>query len=462
MFKRYFCDKDFNRRVLAVLLPIVIQNGITNFVSLLDNIMVGQVGTLQMSGVSIANNLIFVFNLCVFGGAAGAGIFIAQYHGSGEHENIRYSFRYKLFLCLLLAALGGALSYFCRDGLIGLYLRGEGDPAEAARILEYGRQYLLMMLPGLLPFALSNAYSGTLRECGQATVPMIAGVVAVFVNLFLNYVLIFGHFGAPAMGVNGAALATVISRYVELVIIATWTHTHPEKNPFIQGALRSAYIPAALIKRITFKGMPLLINEALWSGGEAMFSLLYSTRGLDVVPAVNICSTIFNLSSVAVISMGSTVGILMGQLQGAGRSREALWDANRKLTAISIAAGVCFGGLLAAISGVFPMLYNTTHSIRTLSTRMILICAVSLPLVAYVHSVYFTMRSGGKTWITFLFDGGYSWLFSIPVALVLCQVFDVPILILYLFCRCVAYFIKCFMGYFMLRRGTWIQNLTTK
>ena len=462
MLKKYFCDKQFNRRVLAVALPIIVQNAITNFVSLLDNIMVGQVGTAQMSGVSIANNLIFVFNLCIFGGSAGAGIFIAQYHGSGDHQSIRHTFRFKFLLCLFLGILGCGLFYFGGDALIRLYLQGEGSAEEAALILSHGMDYLLVMLIGLVPFAMSNAYSSTLRECGQAVVPMTAGIAAVFVNLILNYILIFGHFGAPAMGVTGAAIATVVSRFVELASIVIWTHTHSSRNPFIKGAFRSMYIPAPLAKRIAFKGMPLLINEALWSGGEAMINLLYSTRGLDVVPAVNICSTIFNLSSVVVLSMGSTVGIIMGQLQGAGHSRETLWDANHKLTAIAIAAGILFGGMLASISGLFPQLYNTTDSVRTLSAQMILVCAIGLPAVGYVHAIYFTMRSGGKTWITFLFDGGFSWLFIIPIAAVLCYLVDAPILAVYLFCRGIAYMVKCIMGYFMLRRGTWIQNLTIK
>ena len=459
MLKQAFGDAAFNRRVVAVALPIIIQNAITNLVSLLDNIMVGRVGTLPMSGVSIVNNLIFVFYLCIIGGCAGAGIFVAQYHGSGDNKSICYIFRYKFLMGLLVGILGTVLFYYACDPLIGLYLKGEGDPAEAAQILEYGREYMMMMLWGLLPYAVSSAYASTLRECDQGVVPMVAGVVAVVVNLILNYILIFGHFGAPAMGVRGAALATVISRYVELVIIMVWSHTHEEAVPFLRGAFRSLYIPGEMVKKVTLKGMPMLINEALWSAGEAVIAQLYSTRGLEVVPAVNITSTIFNLSSVVVMSMGVSVGIIMGQLQGAGTSTEKLWDANRKLTVMTVAAGVIFGLVLIGISGLFPQLYNTTESVRKLSATMILICGIFLPLVGYVHSVYFTMRSGGKTWITFFFDGGYSWLFIIPGAALLCYGFNAPILAVYIFCRGAAYLVKSILGYFILRRGTWIHNL---
>ena len=462
MLKRYFGDSAFNRRVVAVALPIIIQNAITNFVSLLDNIMVGQVGTAQMSGVSIVNNLIFVFNLCIIGGCAGAGIFVAQYHGSGDNTSIRYIFRYKFLLGLLLGILGTVFFYFACDPMIGLYLKGEGDPTEAASILGHGRDYLMVMLWGLLPFALSTAYSSTLRECGQTIVPMLAGVAAVVVNLIFNYILIFGHFGAPAMGVTGAAIATVLSRYIELAIIVIWSHTHIKKVPFLQGVFRSLYIPLELAKRVTVKGMPMLLNETLWSAGEATITQLYSTRSLDVVPAVNITSTIFNLSSVVVMSMGVAVGIIMGQLQGSGTSKEKLWEANHKLTGMTVTAGVVFGLVLAAIAKPFPMIYNTTDAVRNLSMIMILICGVFLPFVGYVHSIYFSMRSGGKTWITFFFDGGYSWLFIIPIAALLCYVFDATILTVYIFCRGIAYLVKCVLGYFILRRGTWIHNLTEK
>lgn len=462
MLKRYFGDSAFNRRVVAVALPIIIQNAITNFVSLLDNIMVGQVGTAQMSGASIVNNLIFVFNLCIIGGCAGAGIFVAQYHGSGDNTSIRYIFRYKFLLGLLLGILGTVFFYFACDPMIGLYLKGEGDPAEAASILGHGRDYLMVMIWGLLPFALSTAYSSTLRECGQTIVPMLAGVAAVVVNLIFNYILIFGHFGAPAMGVTGAAIATVLSRYIELAIIVIWSHTHTKKVPFLQGVFRSLYIPLELAKRVTVKGMPMLLNETLWSAGEATITQLYSTRSLDVVPAVNITSTIFNLSSVVVMSMGVAVGIIMGQLQGSGTSKEKLWEANHKLTGMTVTAGVVFGLVLAAIAKPFPMIYNTTDAVRNLSMIMILICGVFLPFVGYVHSIYFTMRSGGKTWITFFFDGGYSWLFIIPIAALLCYVFDATILTVYIFCRGIAYLVKCVLGYFILKRGTWIQNLTEK
>ena len=458
MLKRYIGDRAFYRRVMGVAIPIVIQQAITNFVSLLDNIMVGQVGQMQMSGVSIVNQLMFIFMLCIFGANAGAGIFTAQFHGNADDTGIRYTFRFKFMVCTLLVAAWCGIFLLADTPLLSLYLQGEGSPEDAAAILGYGKDYLKVMLWGLLPFALCNAYAGTLRETGQTVVPMVAGITAVFINLILNYVLIFGHFGAPAMGVQGAALATVISRFAELAIVAGWTHLHSKKCPFIRGVYRSMYLPGKLLADIIRKGSPLLINECLFATGLAFVNQCYSTCGLDVVPAMNINSTIYNLASVSYLAMGNSVGIIMGQMLGAGADVETALDANRKLSVLSIVFGGLFGGITAATSGLFPMLFNATHEVRTLAGQLICISSLMIPFAAYVHAAYFTMRSGGKTGITFLFDSGFMWGLLVPMAFVLSRYTDLPIIPLYIICQC-AEIVKSVAGYLVVRRGTWIQNL---
>ena len=459
MLHRYIGDRAFYRRCFGVAVPIIVQNGITNFVSMLDNIMVGQVGTMPMSGVSIVNGLIFVFNLCIFGASSGAGIFTAQFFGSRDNEGVRHTFRFKFLICCIISLLGIALFLLGDEFLVGLYLTGEGDPAEAAQVLQYGLQYLHVMLWGFLPFALTNTYASTLKETGNTFVPMVAGITATLVNLVGNYVLIFGHFGAPAMGVRGAALATVISRFVELAIVAGWTHCNTVKNPFIAGAYRSFYLPGKLLKLIVLKGMPLLVNEALWSSGMAILNQCYSTCGLDVVPAQNISSTLFQLGSVVFLSMGNAVGIIMGQMLGAGNSESEVRDANRKLLALSVTSGVVFGCLIASISGLFPLLYNTTEEVRQLAQWLICISAIMMPFNSYTNATYFTLRSGGQTLVTFLFDSCFVWSICIPLAFCLSRFTAMSIIPLYAICQGTD-LIKCLIGSAMLKQGKWIQNLT--
>ncbi len=461
MFRNYIGDRAFYRRVIAVALPIIIQNGIANFVSLLDNIMVGQLGQIPMSGVAIVNQLMFVFNLCIFGATSGAGIFTAQFHGSGNQEGVRHTFRFKLIIGALISGLGIAIFLLTGDGLINLYLTGEGDQADAANILLYGREYLLMMLWGLPAFALSNAYASTLRESGETMVPMIASVSAVFVNLVLNWVLIFGKLGAPAMGVVGAAIATVISRYVELAIVALWTHLHGSKMPFIVGAFRSLHIPGSLLKQIIVKGLPLLVNEALWSTGMAMMNQCYSTRGLDVVPAQQISSTIYNLGSVVFLAMGNAVGILIGQMLGAGESEEKVRDSDRKLIFASVMSCLIFSGLMAIAAPLFPKIYDASDSVQALATRLIWIAAIFMPFNGYTNAAYFTLRSGGQTLVTFLFDSFFVWVFCVPLAYILSRFTGLSILPLYFIC-CATDIVKSAIGAIMIKQGKWMQNLTAK
>ncbi len=454
----YFGDKKFYTAALAVAVPILIQNAITNFVGMLDNIMVGQVGNSQMSGVSIVNQLLFVFNLCIFGAVSGAGIFTAQFHGSGNHQGIQHTFRFKVLVCLLLTAIGGIILGMFDEPLIKLYLTGEGGAEQAAEFLRYGQDYLTVMLFGLLPFALANAYAGTLRETGQTVVPMVAGICAVVVNLILNYVLIFGHLGFAPMGVRGAALATVISRYAELAIVAFWVHKNTGKCPFIVGAYRSMAIPKELTGQIIAKGTPLLVNEALWAGGMAFLIRCYSVRGLDVISALNISSTIWNVFNVAFLSMGNAVGIIMGKHLGAGEPEETIRDVNRKLLVFSVLFCLVFAVGLAAISEVFPRIYNSTDQIRDLAAHFIRCVAIFMPFCAFTNAAYFTLRSGGKTVVTFLFDSCFVWCVCVPLAYGLSKYSTLPIVPLYFICQGTE-ILKCFLGGYMIRKGSWIQNI---
>lgn len=455
--KKYFGNAAFYRMALAVAIPIMIQNGITQFVGLLDNIMVGRVGTEEMTGVSISNTLIFVFNLAIFGAVSGAGIFGAQFYGSGDQEGVRYAFRFKLLMCTLLTAVGISIFLLFGDDLIMLYLKGEGSPRQIQASLGFAREYLHIMLIGLVPFFLTQCYAGTLRECGQTVVPMAAGIVSVLVNLCLNILLIFGYLGLPRLGSAGAAIATVVARFVEAAIVILWTHTHKDRQPFIRGAYRSFMIPMKLLGQITRKSLPLLINEGLWAGGMALLSQCYSLHGYDVVSANNICSTISNVFNVAFLAMGSAIGIIVGQLLGANKLEEAK-DTDRKLITFSVLICFVIGGVMALTCNLFPKIYNTTEEIRYLASRLILIMALCMPINSLANACYFTLRSGGKTLITFIFDSFYVCLVTVPLAYCLSRFTEIPIVPLFLICQLVDIG-KCIVGMTMIHKGIWIQNI---
>ncbi len=451
-------DRNFYRMVLLVAVPIIIQNSITNLVSLLDNIMVGRVGTEQMSGVAIVNQLIMVFNICIFGCVSGAGIFGAQFYGKGDQKGVQYSFRFKVLFGMILSLGWIVVLYFFRNPLIHLFLHeGGGQAGDLETTYRYGSMYLLIMLLGLIPSALTQIYASTLRETGETVFPMKAGVVAVFTNLILDYVLIFGAGPLPAFGVQGAAAATVIARFVEFAIVAFWTHGNHKKNLFIVGAFKSMYIPKDLTVQIVKKGMPLLINETLWSLGMAMLTQCYSTRGLAVVAGLNISTTVSNLFNVVFIALGSSIAIVVGQLLGAGKLEEAV-DTDRKMIFFTVASCLVIGTIMYIIAPAFPEIYNTSEDVRYLATCFIRIASACMPLHAFIHASYFTMRSGGKTGITFLFDSVYVWAVNIPLAFVLTRFTGMYIVYIYLCLQLIEFF-KCAIGFVLLKKRVWVNDL---
>lgn len=457
MISKLFGNRKFYRTLIALALPIMIQNGITNFVNMLDNIMIGRIGTAEMTGVAISNQLIFVFNLCIFGAVSGAGIFCAQYFGNGDHNGVRHIFRYKMMFSILLAILGIGIFLAGGEGLISLYLRGEGDPASAVASLANAKAYIRIMLIGMIPYAIAQCYSSTLREMGKPMLPMVAGVVAVLVNLIGNYILIFGKLGAPALGVQGAAIATVVSRFVEMGIVIVWTRVKAKENPFIIGVYRSLYVPWPLVKRVTIKALPLMLNEGLWSAGIAMLNQGYSERGLNVVAANNISQTFWNVFSIAFMAVGVAVGIILGQLLGAGKEREAK-EQSYKL----IASSVMISGVVAVLFGVcaewIPLAYNTTPEIRHMATRLMQISALAMPIDAFVHATYFTMRAGGKTLVTFLFDSAFVWAVNVPTVLLLTHFTNLSVLWIFAIVQFSA-LVKCIIGFILVKKGIWIKNI---
>lgn len=457
MVKKLIGTKEFYRRIFTLMLPIMIQNGITNFVNMLDNIMIGAVGTAQMTGVAITNQLFFVFMLCIFGAVSGAGIFGAQFFGREDYEGVRHTFRFKLIFCTLIAVAGIALFYFCGDTLLKLYMQGESDITDPALTLGYARSYMLIMLIGLLPYTIVQCYSSTLREGGHPTLPMIAGVAAVVVNLLFNYILIFGKFGAPRLGVSGAAIATVLSRFVELGVIVFCTHGKSTVYPFMKGAYRSLYIPRKTVGQLFIKGLPLMINETLWASGVAVINQCYSFRSLDAVAALNISQTFWNVFSIAYMAVGAAIGIILGQMLGANRLKEAKEESYKMVTfSFLVAAGI---SVIYAIAAEFiPLAYNTQPEIRMLATTLMQITALAMPFDAITHSSYFTLRSGGKMMVTFIFDCGFMWGVSVLLAFLLSRFTAIPFVWLFTAVQLIAV-LKAVIGILLVRSGFWVKNI---
>ncbi len=458
--KKLIGSWNFYKKTLMIAIPVMIQNLITNLVALVDNIMVGQVGTEQMSGVAIVNQLFFVYNLTIFGAISGAGIFCAQFFGKGDIEGVRNTFRFKILTVSVLMCVGIFVFLMFGDNLITLYLHDAEEGIDLAKTFNYAKEYMVIMIIGLIPFSIEQTYSSTLREGEIAFPPMVAGIIAVVVNTVLNYFLIFGIGIFPEMGVQGAAIATVISRFVQIVIVITWTHLNGNKLPFIKGLYRSMRVPRDLALRITLKGLiPLMINECLWSAGVSALVQSYSLRGIDVVAGLNIANTVINLFNVMFIAFGSGVSVVIGQQLGANELEKARESAP-KLIFFSFLLCVVVGSIMACLSGLFPLAYNTSDNVRSLASSFIFISAILMPIHGALHSTYFTLRSGGKTIITFLFDCGFSWGVSVPLAFCLANFTDMDIISLYLCCQSVE-IVKCIIGLILIKKGVWLSNIVS-
>lgn len=455
--ERMFGDRDFYAQVVAVVVPIIIQNTVSNVVSLLDNVMVGRVGTLQMSAVAIVNQLLFVFNLCIFGGLAGAGIFATQYAGAHDDKGVRDCFRVKWMIALSMLACALVVLIAFPKRLIGMYLAQETAQADAAATLGFGMDYLTVMLWGLLPFGVSQVYASILREVGETRLPMFASVAAILVNLVFNYFLIFGKCGFPELGVTGAAIATVLSRYVETAIIVVYTHMKSHHFGFIRGAYRSLRVPKPLMISILRRGTPLLVNEFLWSSGMAVLLQCYSVRGLDVVAACNIATTVSNLFKVVFLSMGNAVAIMVGQALGANdieRAKNCTW----RLMTLSVGSNLIMATLLALFAPAIPNIYNTEPHVRQIATQLIYVVAVMMPAYSFSHCCYFTLRSGGKTIITFLFDSVFTWCVNVPAAWLLAYKTRLGIVPLYFGVQALE-MVKVVVGFVLVKKGVWIHNI---
>ncbi|MBQ0028667.1 MAG: MATE family efflux transporter [Lachnospiraceae bacterium] len=455
--KKFVGDRNFYIYVIGIVVPMILQNVVTNFVSLLDNIMVGRIGTEQMSGVAIVNQFIFVFNISIFGAVSGPGIFGSQYYGKKDYEGQRYTFRFRVLIGAIIMGIAIILFKFRDVQLISLYLTESESAGDIALTLASAREYLAIMLWCTIPFTFGQIYSSVVRECEETKIPMIAAFSAVGVNLILDYTLIFGKFGFPVMGVRGAAVATVIAKTIEALVVIIWVHTHKDKNCYIIGAYRGFKIPWNLVKAIAVKSAPLMLNEFLWAYGMAMTNQCYSVRGLNVVAAQNICGTMTNLFGVIYLQLGASISIIVGQRLGAGRLKEAK-DYDNKLIAFSVGVCVCVAAIMLPVAQVFPYLYNTQDDIRMLATTFITIQACVMPLWSFSNACYFTLRSGGNTLITFVFDSVFTWVVMIPLVFTLTKFTLLPIVLIFFIVN-FSEIIKVTMGYIMVKSNKWMNTI---
>lgn len=457
---KWIGNRAFYKSVLYIAIPLIIQQVVTSFVNMLDNIMVGQTGTLPMSAVSISNQLISVFTLAMFGTISAASIFGAQFYGKNDHDGVRNCLRFKLVASTAIVILFTFIFLCFGNKLVSLFLNpGTNTPENIQTTLHYAMSYIWIMLIGFLPFGLSQSISSSMREAGETRLPMTASIIAVAVNFVGNSILIFGLFGLPAMGAAGAATATVISRFAELAVILIGAKRSKERFPFFEHVITGFHVPAYLVKNIILKGMPLIANEILWSIGMAAIAQCYSVRGIDAVASYNITTTIENVFFVFNLAIGDCISIMVSQRLGASDLDGAV-ETDRRLIVFAVLVSLGLGVILFLTAPIFPQFYNTTDVIRAHSAGMLRIYGLTLWISAIYNASYFTLRSGGKTVITFLFDSVGTMAVSFPVAFILAHFTGFNIITMYLILHLLDLY-KVILGLFLVHKRIWVNDLVS-
>ena len=453
LIQTYLPDKRFFRQILSIAMPMMIQNTFTNLINLVNNVTVGRLGTEQLAGVAVANQLMSVYIMCIWGAMSGAEIFGAQFHGKKDTDSMRNTFRFMLLVAFLVSAVSAAIFLVWGEPLIKLYIYSDAEGSDTALALREGTRYLRLLLVSFLPLGLNMAYTSILRVNDENMIPLYASIAGVLSSLTANFLLI------PRIGIYGAAIASILSRFIEAAINIVWCHTHPERMTFLKGAFRHFRVPRKLAGQILRTGMPLTVNETVWQLGVAAITQCYSVRGLSSVAAVNISSTIQFLTSVSVFALGAAVGVVMGNLLGAG-DRKGAEAASRQLQGFSVVVGLFVSLLLAAMGTLVSFFYpNLPAEVHEIARWLIWGEAFDAILNSYYNCCYYIIRSGGKTVTTFLFDSGFIWGVSVVAAMIIAYRTSIAIVPFYWIERALDIF-KCVIFFVLVKRGSWIQILS--
>ncbi len=442
-------DKAFVKKFFTLAFPVMIQALIGLTVNFVDNLMVGGLTNEAVSAVYAVNQGTFFFIVISYGIVSGAGIYVQQFFGAKDDDHLRQSVRYKILAVTLLLAVFLPLFFFGGSTLIGFYTRSASNAEE---ILRLGMQYLPIILLSLIPMAYTTVYATTFRETGKTIYPLITGIIALITNIGFNALMIYGL----DMGVVGAAIATVIARCVEF--IATFILVKKINTPFSKGVFTHFHIEKKMVKIISKKSFPLFFNEVLWAGGMVMLSLAYAQRD-GVLSALSIVYTMTDIFGIVFQGLSVGIGVMVGNLLGAGKIEEVK-ENNKKLFILGIFISLVAGVVMAILAFVAPYMFvEVTPEQKLLATKLLLVYASFLWAFSLSVCSYMTLRAGGRTLITFLFDSMTMWLFVVPTTWALALFTGLDIIVIFIVVQSFDV-LKALIGVTIVSRGTWAVNLT--
>lgn len=440
----------FIKSILRIATPIIIAQLLLNVASLLDNVMVGQLDDNNVSGVYIATQIIFVVNLMIFGSIEGASVYFCQFYGSKDKDNMKKSILFKFYSSLIISLLATIILQIFGRNFVEIF-----PSTDIAH--DIAENYLKIVSFSFIPFAITVCLTSTLRETHHTIIPMVITGVGVIINFCVNYCFIYGKFGAPEMGAAGAAIGTITERIFEFLSIIILYLI--KKYDFIKGIFKDLRINKKLLIQMIRKSIPLFINETMWVLGQTMLTYVFSKSSDISTVALPIANTIFNLLFVVCLGLGNSISILIGNTVGENNKIKAQNEAKTAII-FSTLVGIMLGIILCLISPIIISLYTgISQEAKDAAQILIIFFGIYFFICSLNNSLFFTIRSGGKTLLVFLFDSAYGWVVQIPLAFLFTFVFKLDFVILVMVVNSVD-IIKTIVGLIIVLSKRWFKNLT--
>lgn len=448
-----FMSKEFfkyAKKLFCVSLPIIIQQLFLNIASLLDTLMVGQLDESSISGVYIATQIIFVINLMIFGSIEGGSVFLCQFKGSKDKDNITKSFAFKLYFSIFVSVLATLIILIFNKQLVSLFTNDEN-------IIKIACNYLLILSTSLIPYAITNSISTSMRELDRPISPMVITAIAILCNLGINYLLIYGNMGFPKLGATGAAIGTIFERFLEAIVLIILCKTH--KYEFLYNLKNNYKLQKEMVKQMFIKSLPLMINETLWSLGQSTLIFFFSKVDPIATVVLPISSTIFNLMFVICLGIGNGISIIVGETIGSSDYKKGQKQGYYSILSTLIISFI-LGVVLYIIAPLIVSLYGGIgEQAKDIAKILIRFNAFYIVICALNNALFFLMRSGGRTTIVLLFDSFYAFLIQIPACMLLLKINKLGFIPFV----CTIYLldiIKSIIGGSIVISKKWIKNIT--
>lgn len=454
--KKYIGDKAFYKFVFKLIIPIMLQQLLISIAGYIDNIMINNYTTnsIAYNGVSAANRLTFVLNFIWMGFATVSSIFIAQFFGSGNKKKNEESFRLGFYISIIVGIISTFVVIFFGDMVVNAYV-------ESPESRNFGYEYLKYLRWGIIITVLNIFFASCFRTIGKAKIALFASSAGIVVNIFFNYCFIYGKLGFPEMGAGGAAIATVISRVVELVISIFFIFIH--KDSYFKHSFSSFKVTKLIFVDYIKKGIPLVVNEIFWSLGMVLLAKFYTYKNDIWYSAYSYSQNISDLFFIIFAGLGSGTAIVIGADLGSNNFEKALDDFN-KLKGLGLFLGLTLGVLMAVSSPLIVKLFNPTEEVRALTIKLVIITGIFTTIYCYNSVCFFTMRAGGDSIRAFLLDETPTYLISLPLAIILgtnATKWGLNVVTIYLITH-ISDFFKIFLSNFFIAKKKWLVNLTTK